>query len=106
MKSIWKANYEILDENGLLEYTISEENPWAKVMDGLMGEIPVVSIFTGYLFNPKYIVTTPDGAIVVRLTKEPSFFGRRFRMDKLADIPGDEERIMPSLMLLLERRRG
>jgi hypothetical protein len=109
MKSLWKANYEIFDENGEPEYSIAEENPWAKVMDGLMGEIPIVSLFTGYMFNPKYIVTTPDGTIVVRLSKEPSFFGRKFKMEKVADVKGgDDERIMLSLMMmmLLERRRG
>lgn len=109
MKSLWKAKYEIFDENDQLEYTVAEENPWAKVMDTLVGEIPVVSMFTGYMFNPKYAVTTPDGTIVVRLSKEPSFFGRKFKMEKIADVRGgDDERIMLSLMMmmLLERRRG
>jgi hypothetical protein len=69
-----------------------------------------LGIFTGYLFNPTYIVTRPNsGEEVVRLKKEPSFFGRKFSVDKLNFMSQDEEeRVILSLMMmiLLERRRG
>lgn len=109
MKSLWKASYEIFTAENNKEFQIKEENPWAKVMDSLVGEIPVVSMFTGYMFNPKYIVETNDGKPAVRLTKEPSFWGRKFKLEKLGDISNEEsERIILSLMMmsLLERRRG
>jgi hypothetical protein len=66
-------------------------------------------MFTGYLFNPKYIVHSTDGKPAVRLTKEPSFFGRKFKLEKLGELDKKEsERIILSLMMmsLLERRRG
>jgi len=109
MKSLWKANYDIFDNNNNQEFSIREENPWTKVFDAMMGEIPVVGMFTGYMFNPKYAVTNNDGTIVARLSKEASFFGRKFKLDKLADFKeGDSERIMLALMMmvLLERQRG
>lgn len=109
MKSLWKAHYEIFDNDNNQEYSIGELNPWAKVLDGLLGEVPLLSMFTGYLFNPKYGLKSPDGKLVAQLTKEASLFGRRFKLEKLADLEtGDSERMILSLMmmLLLERRRG
>lgn len=109
MKSLWKANYEIFDPTKNSKYIIREENPWAKVLDVLLSEVPLLGIFTGYLFNPKFGVKTKDDNTVARLSKQPSFFGRKFKLDKLTEIEdGDDERLMLSLMMmvLLERRRG
>lgn len=108
-KSLLKAHYNIFDKNNQQEYTITEENPWAKVGDAVLGEIPLVGMFTGYLFNPKYIVTDSKNEIIVRLSKEPSFFGRRFKLEEVGKLKaGDDEGVMLSLMMmsLLERRRG
>lgn len=108
-KSILKAHYDIFDKNDEAEFNIQEENPWAKLWDAFLCEVPVLSLFSGYLFNPRYIVKRPDGTEVIRLSKEKSFFGRRFKMTKLTDLTAEEgERVMLSLMMmsLLERRRG
>jgi hypothetical protein len=107
--SLWKAHYEILDERQQQDLLIREENPWAKVFDSMLGEVPVLGMLTGYLFHPAYIVTRPDGTLVARLTKEPSFFGRRFTIHKLTGFEtGEEQRILLGLMMLilLERNRG
>lgn len=107
--SIWKSRYEIFDEQQNQDLLIEEENAWIKVLDGLFSEIPILGILTGYVFNPSYIVTRPDGTLVARLKKTPSFWGRRFTVDKLAEFEtGEEERIVLSLMMmiLLERRKG
>jgi len=107
--SLWKAKYELIDQHEKLQYHIREENAWVKVWDSLLGEIPILGIFTGYVFNPTYIVTDLEGKPVVRLKKEPSFFGRKFVVLKIADIDEDDkQRIMLGLMMmiLLERRRG
>jgi len=109
MRSLWKAHYDIFGTNPTPDYVIHEENPWAKVGDALLSEVPVLGIFTGYLFNPKYGVKSNDGKIVARLSKKPSFFGKKFQLDKLEDFkPGESERIMLAfmMMVLLERRRG
>ena len=107
--SLWKAHYDIIDQNDQLQYHIREENAWVKVIDGAIGDIPVLSFFTGYLFNPSYIVTDTNDNPIAKLTKEPSFWGRRFTIHQLGDIDtDDDDRIMLSLMMmiLLERRRG
>lgn len=109
MKSLWKANYLIHNVSKEQVYSIGEENPWAKVMDSLMGEIPIVGMFTGYMFNPKYAVKNTSDEIILRMKKEASFFGRKFTLEKIGEFPEqDAEEIMLSLMMmvLLERRRG
>jgi hypothetical protein len=109
-KSLWKASYEIFD--GYQPHPlaiIKEENPWSKVFDTLFGEIPILGIFTGYLFHPSYLVSRPDGMPFLRLKKQPSFVGRKFTIDKLAHLDQTEElRILLGVMMvvLLERSRG
>ena len=107
--SLWKANYDIIDQQQQFQYKIREENAWVKVADGLLGQIPILNIFTGYLFNPSYVVKDNKEQIVVRLKKEASFFGRKFKITQLKPTDADDDhRVMLSLMMLvlLERRRG
>jgi len=103
-KSFWKATYEIFDKDGDQEFTIVEENPWAKVLDANLG------IIGNYFFNPKYLVKRVDGTDIMRLKKQKGFTGRRFELTKLSDdvTAGESERILLGLMMmnLLERRRG
>ncbi len=108
-RSIWKAEYEIIDERNELQYRIREENGWVKVIDNLISEIPILGWFTGYLFNPSYLVTNLRGESMARLSKEASFWGRRFSVEKIGQLDGDDDdRLMLSLMMmvLLERERG
>lgn len=109
MKSLWRANYQILDVSNNTDFEIKEENPWAKVMDALFMEIPVLGIFTGYFFNPRYVVTDIAGNPVARLSKESSFWGRKFKLEKIGELDATKnESVMLALMMmmLLERRRG
>ena len=109
-KSLWRASYEIFDGyNPHPVAFIKEENPWSKVFDTLFGEIPVLGIFTGYMFHPSYLVARLDGMPLMRVKKHSSFVGRRFAIDKLANLDQTEElRILLALMMmvLLERSRG
>ena len=108
-KSLWKAKYELYSETEQQDLVIEEENPWVKVMDTLLLEVPLLNLLSGYLFNPKYTVKRPDGTLVARVAKQKSFFGRKFTIDKLAEFEsGEELRILlgSMMMLLLERRRG
>lgn len=108
-RSMWKAEYDIVDQNNQPQYKVQEANAWVRVADSMIGEIPVLGAFTGYLFNPTYNVTNKAGQIVVKLKKMPSFFGKEFELEKVAEIDEDDkERVMLGLMMmiLLERRRG
>jgi hypothetical protein len=107
-KSLWRAQYEVMDGGGQ-PMTIREENGWVKVADALVGEVPVLGIFSGYLFNPSYVLTDAAGAPLMRLAKQPAFLEGKFRVEKLADMSeADETRAVLSflMMVLLERRRG
>jgi uncharacterized protein YxjI len=108
MKSLWKSHYDVLDgENAVM--TIKEESAWTKVLDGLIGEIPILGMFTGYLFHPAYLVSRPDGTILLRLEKQPAFFEGKFIIEKKAEMDQqEEERALLSviMMILLERHRG
>lgn len=109
MRSLWKANYQITDSAGNLAFNINEENGWIKVIDAFAGEVPVLGMFTGYLFNPAYIVSRPDGSPVARLAKQPAFFEGKFELEKQAQLSNeDETRLLLGVltMTLLERARG
>jgi len=108
MKSLWKARYDILDGDTAV-MSIREENPWVKVLDGLFGEIPLIGMFTGYVFHPAFFVSRPEGMVVMRLEKQPAFFESKFTIKREAAIDKTEEtRVLLSclMMILLERRRG
>lgn len=109
MRSFWKAHYDIMDNAGHAKFYISEDNAWVKVLDGLISEIPVVGMFTGYFLNPTYSVKDVSGRDLFKLKKIPSLVGRRFQLDRMVDIEdSDESLIILSLlmMVLLERARG
>ena len=109
MRSIWKATYNIFDQNDTQKYKVQEENAWVKVLDGMVGEIPIIGMFTGYFLNPSYIVHDNNGKEIYRLKKMPSFFGRKFQLDQLNDIADEEETLVVlslMVMVLLERAKG
>lgn len=108
MRSIWKAHYDVL-RDGAPVMTIREENAWVKVLDGLLGEVPVLGMFTGYFFHPAYVVARPNGTGVLRVAKQPAFFEGRYEVTKLGEASSaDEELALLSvlMMVLLERTRG
>lgn len=107
--SLWKAHYEIFDKNKQLKFTIREENAWVKVLDGLVGQIPIINLFTGLFLNPAYLVINNRNETVVRLSKEKSLVGRRFKVSEIKKLDGLEDDIIIlglMMMVLLERRKG
>ncbi len=108
MKSLWKSHYDILDGDKTV-LSIQEENPWIKVLDSVLGEVPVLGLLTGHFFHPAYLVARPDGTVVMRLQKQAAFFEGRFALEKRAEFqPGEEARALLGIimMVLLERGRG
>ena len=109
MRSIWKATYNIFDQNDTQKYKVQEENAWIKIFDGIVSDIPIIGMFTGYFLNPSYIVHDNNGKEIYRLRKMPSFFGRKFQLDQLNDIADEEETLVVlslMMMVLLERAKG
>jgi hypothetical protein len=109
-KSIWRAQYNGFNPgDSTPDFAIREENPMAKIVDSLVGEIPVIGWLTNYLFHPKYLATHSSGPPLMRMTKQPSFWERRFRIDQLAPASSRETLnvILSFFMLsLLEKGRG
>jgi hypothetical protein len=109
-RSLWRAHYEVFNPGDQTpDFAIREENPGAKVLDSLLGEIPIVGMFTGFFCHPKYLATRSDGTPAMRLTKQPAFFEGKFTIERLSDLAPREELnlVLSFLMLvLLERSRG
>jgi hypothetical protein len=104
MKSLWKATYDVLDNSSAQVGLIHEENPWIKVLDGLLSDIP----FVGMFINPAYLVDL-QGQTVLYLKKQPAWLEGKFTLTKRGQFSEAEEALLlPSIimMLLLERMRG
>jgi hypothetical protein len=108
MRSLWKAHYDIL-RGGAAVMSIQEENAWVKLIDGVVGEIPVLGILSSYLFHPAYLVSRIDGPTLLRVQKQPALWEGRYEVTRPGEISGTEEELalLAILMVvLLERTRG
>ncbi len=108
-RSIWKARYDISDAGGMEILRIQEENPWVKVVDAFFGEIPVLGMLSGYVFNPAFLVERSDDSLIFKVTKKPALFESSFVIEKHAELSDAEETtaVLGILMMtLLERARG
>ena len=75
----------------------------------MLGEIPVLGLLTGFFFHPSYVLQTPDGKALMKLTKRRAFLEGKFHIEKLAQCDEVDElrSLMAFLMMaLLERARG
>lgn len=108
LRSIWRTQYEV-SRDGALVFTIQEENPWVKVVDGFFEQIPVLGMLSGYVFHPAYLVVQEAGTTAMRVSKQPAMLEGRYRVDALAALGDDDARLAVLsvlMMLLLERSRG
>lgn len=110
MRSLWRAHYDIFAPGSTEPaFHIREENPFTKLLDGFVGEIPILGLFSGYMLHPRYAATRADGTPVLRLTKRNAFFEGRFELEKLAELSdGEQTALMLGFLMmnLLERARG
>lgn len=109
-RSIWKAHYETFNPgDNSPDFSIQEENPWVKVADSILSDIPIIGMASGYFFQPSYLATRTQGQPVMRLTKQPAFWEGRFKIEKLGELsPREELNLLLSYLMLviLERQRG
>ena len=106
MKSLWRSHYDVSDAQGRPAFTIREANPWTKVLDNLLGEIPVLGILTGYLFHPAYIVARPIGTPMFKATKRPAFLEGKFRITAEGKYSEPEEALaVPAMLMMLRLER-
>lgn len=109
MRSLWKAHYDI-HRRGQPLLEIRELNPWAKVADGFLSEIPLLGMLSGYLFHPAYGINyAQSGTPLLRVTKQPAFLEGRYKVERVQAGDSEDERLAVLsilMMLLLERQRG
>lgn len=106
LKSLFSARYDI-SRDGQQLFELREENPWSKFFDGLFESIPVLGMFSGYLFHPRYAIQTPDGRKHFTLHKRPAFLEGLFELEQHQETDADLVVLMSILMMLfLERQRG
>jgi hypothetical protein len=111
MRSLWRAHYEIFAPgDNVADFEIREENPWAKVGDSFFGELPIIGMFAGFLFHPRYLITRKaTGQPVFRLTKQSAFWEGKFIIEKFGDATEQEEVALTLslfMLILLEKNRG
>lgn len=104
MRSAWKATYNILDAAGSEVGLVHEENPWIKVLESFLSEVPFVNMF----INPAYLVDW-KGQTVLYLKKEASLTEGKFTLSKRGEFSDSDERLLlPAVVqaIMLERMRG
>jgi uncharacterized protein YxjI len=109
MRTLWSATYDILDDNGSALGLIHEQDPWVKVIDGLIGGIPFLGFVIQQWINPTYLIDGSDGTTLLRMRKRPSLIERRFLLEQESPLPSRLEPLaLPAalMVVLLERGRG
>lgn len=108
LRSLWRSSFVVLNNSGTPVGAIREDNPWTKVLDGVVGEIPLIGWLIAMAINPTYTLEM-DGRPMLLLRKKPSFFERHFEIHKAAEFNDEAERLGLAaivMMSLLERGRG
>lgn len=107
-RSLWRATYEILVGDRHV-FTLSERSVLVRMIDLLIGEIPIIGLLTGYVLNPAYILSREGGGEVVLMTKRRSFLESNFKIEKTGALSEDEQVVVALALLMiifLERARG
>jgi uncharacterized protein YxjI len=108
-RSIWRATYDVQEASGRDLFSIQEEQPWLKVIDYFVEEIPFVGIFAGYLFSPTYgVQRLATGQTALRITKHRTMLSRTFTIDNLeGQLPETEEvaTVLGIMIMVLHERR-
>lgn len=109
-RSLWRAHYNVFNPGDTVpDFTIREENPFAKVMDGIFGQIPLLGLVTAWLFHPRYLAARSSGDGAMRLEKKPAFWQGKFDIHQTGALtPRESMNLLLSFIMLtlLERRRG
>ncbi|MGE0766064.1 MAG: hypothetical protein AB7L90_06340 [Hyphomicrobiaceae bacterium] len=108
LKSLWRAHY-VINVGNQPTFEVREESALVRFLDGLVGEIPIVNVLTGYVLNPTYIVGRIGGGETLRMLKRPSLLETHFSISRSGPIAPDEQvcaLLGLMMIILLERSRG
>jgi hypothetical protein len=108
LRSLWRAHYTIsVGDRPLFE--VREQSAFVRFADSLFGEIPFVGLLSGYVFNPKYIVSRLAGRECLVMTKRPALLETDFNIEQMGSLGPDEQvcaLLGLMMIILLERSRG
>jgi uncharacterized protein YxjI len=108
-KSIWKSNYD-LKIGQSLQFKVTETNPWVKVIDSLISEIPLIGLVSAYFFHPEYQVSDQHGQTVASFKKLPALFEGKYTLEnKSLESEEKTHNIFAALIMVVvlrERFRG
>ena len=106
VRSVIKATYNLQDAEGNHVYTIKERKPSLRFLNFIFDEIlPGGDVLSGYILNPKYVVTDLDGKELMEMRKNRSFWERKFEVKKLSNESFNEEQVVLSLILMVIQQR-
>jgi len=108
MRSLWKARY-IVHVGQRPVFEVNELSALVRFLDGLIGNIPIINLFTGYVLNPTYSVSRIGGGEVLRMVKRPSLLETHFGISQSGPISPDEQvcaLLGLMMIILMERARG
>lgn len=108
MRSLWKAYYIVhVGEQPVFE--VHEQSALVRFLDNLVGNIPLINLFTGYVLNPTYIVSRIGGGEVLRMVKRPSLLETHFGINQSGPLSPSEQvcgLLGLMMIILMERTRG
>ncbi|MFC4456183.1 hypothetical protein [Deinococcus sonorensis] len=109
LRSIWRARYDVTDAAGTILAHVQEQNPWTKVIDALLDEVPLVGPLVAMFINPRYTVQDAKGRVFAMILKQRSFVARHFTLERLEASPPELSDELLALALVqvifLERSR-
>lgn len=104
IKTNWSGYYEVLNFKDEIVYKIHEDDPFVKVWNSRLNEIPILGFLSGYFFNPSYSLMDTIENPLFQLKKEPAFLGNKFSLKKLSHATQNEDElcVLAMFMLLLQ----
>ncbi|TAF99386.1 MAG: hypothetical protein EAZ43_15945 [Betaproteobacteria bacterium] len=109
MKSLWRVHFDVEDRDGNVVFSIVEQNPWVRLVDSLIGSIPIIGLLSGYVFQPAYVFRNSAEATVGMAKKQPALFEGLFTLSFEPSASEDTRELLTLsalMMILLERARG
>lgn len=108
VRSLWRAGFTI-SRDGQALFEVTEKSVLTRMLDSLVGEIPVIGWLAGWVLQPTYFVRDGQGQLVMELAKKPALLEGLFEIKRVQSLPyPDEELAVLSLLMivLLLRTRG
>lgn len=105
-RSIWEAHY-VIEVGDKPAFEVIERATFTKVLNFLVGFLPLLDKFDGYFLNPSYRITRIGGdEEVLRLAKERSLHSMLFSIDLLGPLSAREREVaLLSLLMVANRER-